>query len=186
MEALRTVALCVLAAVCYGIVHDQVTARVCVEYFTVGHPRIFDTESPTLLAFGWGFVATWWVGLPLGIALAFAAARGRRPVRPARSLVRPIAILLACMAVLALAAGLLGFGLATAGVVVLGEPTASNVPAQRHARFMADAWAHSASYLAGFGGGLVLVWRVWRSRRPERPPSPPISPDGQRPTGPSR
>ena len=30
-EALRNVALCVLAAIVYGIAHDQVTARVCIE-----------------------------------------------------------------------------------------------------------------------------------------------------------
>jgi hypothetical protein len=33
--------------VVYGIVHDQVTARVCVEYFTVGHPPVFQTNSDT-------------------------------------------------------------------------------------------------------------------------------------------
>jgi hypothetical protein len=63
MSSLRIILLCILAAVVYGILHDQVTARVCVEYFTVGHPPIFHTESPTLLAIVWGFVATWWVGL---------------------------------------------------------------------------------------------------------------------------
>ena len=30
--------------------------------------------------------------------------------------------------------------------------------------FLADLWAHSASYLIGFVGGLVLIGRVWRSR----------------------
>jgi len=32
MQFLRIVVACVLAAIAYGIVHDQVTARVCVEY----------------------------------------------------------------------------------------------------------------------------------------------------------
>ena len=59
------VALALFAGIAYSILHDQVTARVCVEYFTVGHPRIFPTESPTLLAIGWGIVATWWFALPL-------------------------------------------------------------------------------------------------------------------------
>ena len=74
MEPLKILLLCVDAAVVYGILHDSVTARVCVEYFTVGHPPVFDTDSPTLLAFGWGFIATWWVGFILGI-LAIAACR---------------------------------------------------------------------------------------------------------------
>ena len=90
MDTLKIVALCVGAAVLYGIAHDQVTARVCVEYLTIGHPRVFATESPTLLALGWGVIATWWVGLLLGFPLSFAALRGSKPRRTARSLVRPV------------------------------------------------------------------------------------------------
>jgi hypothetical protein len=53
MQSLAIVGLCGLSAVTYGIVHDQITARVCVEYFTIGHPPVFDTNSPTLLGLGW-------------------------------------------------------------------------------------------------------------------------------------
>ena len=71
----------VFASIVYGILHDQVTARVCVEYFTIGHPPVFNTNDPTLLAIGWGIIATWWVGLILGIPLAVAARAGNRPPR---------------------------------------------------------------------------------------------------------
>jgi len=91
VQSLGIVLMCVAAAVVYGIAHDQVTARVCVEYFTIGHPPIFGTDDPTLLAFGWGTLATWWVGLGLGVALAFVARAGSRPKRSAASLVRPVA-----------------------------------------------------------------------------------------------
>jgi hypothetical protein len=164
VHALRIIGLCVLAAVVYGIAHDQVTVRVCIEYFTIGHPPVFDTESPTLLALGWGILATWWVGLLLGALLAFAAIRGRRPRRTARSLVRPITMLLGCMAAVAVVAGVIGFVVANAGWVVLLEPLASAVPRDRHVVFLANLWAHSASYLVAFLGGVVLINRVWRSR----------------------
>lgn len=49
MEALRIVALSVLAAVTYGVLHDQVTARMCLEYFTVAHPDVVGHE-PTIIA----------------------------------------------------------------------------------------------------------------------------------------
>lgn len=64
----------------YGVLHDLVTAHVCVEYFTVGHPQLFEfeTDSPTLLALGWGVVATWWVGAGLGVPLALVARVGSR------------------------------------------------------------------------------------------------------------
>jgi hypothetical protein len=70
MESVKIVLLCIGAAVCYGIMHDQVTARVCVEYFTIGHPPVFKTDSPTLLALGWAIIATWWVGLILSVPTA--------------------------------------------------------------------------------------------------------------------
>src|SRR5438552_16041804 len=98
MESLKIILLCILAAVVFGILHDLVTAHVCVEYFTIGHPPVFDTDSPTLLAFGWGVIATWWVGVLLGIPLALAARAGSRPPRSVRSLARPVLILLAVMA----------------------------------------------------------------------------------------
>lgn len=94
MQAFAIVALCLVASVVYGVLHDQVTARVCVEYFTIGHPPIFRTESPTLLGLGWGIIATWWVGVGLGIPLAIAARVGGRPKRDAKSLVQPVLVLL--------------------------------------------------------------------------------------------
>jgi len=164
-EAARIVGLSIVTAVAYGIVHDQVTVRVCIEYFTIGHPPIFATESPTLLAIGWGIIATWWVGLLLGLPLAFAAVRGRRPVRTARSLVRPLLQLLLCMGGVAAIAGVAGWLAAKGEVVFLVEPLASRVSVERHALFVADLWAHAASYLVGFVGGMLLVVRTWRSRR---------------------
>jgi hypothetical protein len=162
---LAILGLCVTAAVIYGIVHDQITARVCVEYFTIGHPPIFGTDSPTLLGIGWGIVATWWMGLFLGIPLAIAARAGSRPKREIRSLVRPIGQLLLVMAACALVMGIVGYLSADAGRFRLAGPLARAVPADRHARFVADLFAHNASYAVGFFGGLLVIARVWRSRR---------------------
>ena len=156
--------LCVGSAIAYGIVHDQVTARVCVEYFTVAHPPRFDTDDPTLLGLGWGIIATWWVGLILSVPLILAARFGTRPKRSAKSLGRPIVVLLGIMAVCALAAGLTGYQLASAGTIQLSGPLAEMIPRERHARLLADLWAHSASYAVGLLGGLIVVAWVWFSR----------------------
>jgi hypothetical protein len=165
MQTVAIIALCIASAVVYGIVHDQVTARVCVEYFTIGHDSsIFKTDSPTLLGIGWGIIATWWVGLLLGISLAIAARAGRRPGRDVRSLVQPIFALLLVMGVCALLGGIAGFILARTEAIHLVEPFASSVPRDRHARFLADGGAHLASYFVGLVGGIVVIARVWRSR----------------------
>lgn len=164
MKFVAIVLLSIAAAVVYGVLHDQVTARICIEYFTLGHPPVFGTESPTLLGFGWGIIATWWLGLILCVPLALTARGGRRPVFPTRRLVRPLLALLVCMACTAIVAGTIGFLAAKAGLVVLFDPLASRVPADRHVAFLTDLWAHSASYGSGFLGGLVLIRWVWRAR----------------------
>src|SRR4051812_49332002 len=95
METIKILALSILAAVIYGILHDQITARLCVEYFTVGYPPVFDTDDPTLLALGWGVIATWWVGAIMGVFLVLVARLGSRPKMAARDLVVPIILMMA-------------------------------------------------------------------------------------------
>jgi len=80
---------------------------------------VFPTDDPTLLGIGWCIIATWWVGLLLGIPLAIAARAGNRPKRSVGSLVRPLACLLAVMAVSAALAGYIGWVLASRGIVFL-------------------------------------------------------------------
>lgn len=166
MESLKIILLCIVAAIVYGILHDQVTARVCVEYFTIGHPPVFHTESPTLLAFGWGVIATWWMGLILSVPAVLASRVGTRPKFNAADLIRPIACLLVVMAVSSLLAGIAGYFIAKGGSVRLLGTLASRVPVEKHVAFLADLWAHSAAYGVGFFGGLVLCgWVVFRRRR---------------------
>ncbi len=164
MRAIAIVLLSIASAVTYGIVHDQVTVRICLEYFTIGHPPVFPTESPTLLALGWGILATWWVGLGLGIPLAFVARLGKRPKLGPTDLVRPIAVLLATMAVVAVLAGVAGNIAARAGWVWLVDDKSDRVPEDRHVAYLTDLWAHVASYLAAALGGIVLCVLTWRRR----------------------
>src|SRR5206468_1111720 len=122
-----------------------ITARVCVEYFTIGHPPVFHTDDPTPLGLGWAVIATWWVGLPLGMLLAAAARVGSLPKMRTRDLLRPVGVLLACCGALALTAGVIGYFLANRGVVTLDPWLAARIPPARHALFLADGFAHLAS-----------------------------------------
>jgi hypothetical protein len=142
-----------------------------VEYFTIGHPPVFNTDSPTLLGFGWGIIATWWVGLILGVLLALSARIGPLPTMTAGKLVKSLLVLLAVMAVLAAVAGAIGRNAASSGAVWLLEPLASRVPRDRHVAFITCLWAHCASYLVGFLGGLcvcavTIVRRALMAREP--------------------
>ena len=166
IESLKITILCIVAAIVYGILHDQVTARVCVEYFTIGHPPIFPTDDPTLLAFGWGIIATWWMGAILAVPAVLASRLGLWPKLDAAHLVRPVCVLLLVMACSSLLAGVSGYFVAKAGAVQLVGSLAYRVPAAKHVAFLADLWAHLAAYGVGFFGGIgVSIWVLFRRRQ---------------------
>ena len=150
MESLKIVLLAVVACVAYGVVHDQFTARICVEYFTVGHDDRFGTQDPTLLAIGWGVIAAWWVGVLVGIPLAIAARAGNAAKWTAARLVRPMLVLVAVTAALAAVAGVIGYFAASRDVVQLVGPIAERLPPEKHVPFLVDLWMHNASYAGGF------------------------------------
>ncbi|MCC6696106.1 MAG: hypothetical protein IT365_10800 [Candidatus Hydrogenedentes bacterium] len=161
-----TVVVSVVAiAIAYGIAHDLATAHLCVEYFTVGHPRIVDSESPVVLALVWGVAATWWIGAFLGVLLAIACRAGKAPKRTFRDVAPSIGRLLIVMAGSATAAGVTAFLLTKAGAITFPLYFVKLLPPETFAFFAADLWAHSASYATGAIGGLIVTVRVWRERK---------------------
>lgn len=156
-------ALCIAAAILYGLIHDQITIRLCPEYFTVAHAKIIESDSLTLIALAWAVVATWWMGAALGLFLAVASRAGSEPRLGVRDVVRPVAVVLGVMACSALVAGVVGYVLASQDRIGLVGELAANVPAERHDRFMAAWWVHQASYTTGALGGIgVIVWTLVR------------------------
>jgi hypothetical protein len=164
MEALKIILFCIFAAIAYGIVQDQITARICVEYFTIGHDPIFGTSDPTLLAFGWGTLATWWVGLFLGLPAAFFARIGSKPKLTWRDLWKPIGFMLMLVGLSASVAGIIGWRLAAAKMVWLVDDLAERVPPEKHVAFLTDFWAHNAAYATGFICGVICWGWIWWKR----------------------
>jgi hypothetical protein len=174
VEGLKIVGLCIVSAVIYGILHDLVTANLCVEYFSVFHPDIFHTDSPWLLALGWGVIATWWMGLFLGPLIAAAARSGELPKIGWRALVRPLIVVLLCSYSAALASGLIGFTV----VRKIPDWIYKNVPRMQGVRFApdkerlftADLFAHNASYFtAGLGALVLCIWIIRKRMKMHRP-----------------
>jgi hypothetical protein len=158
--------IALVAAILYGVLHDNVTARLCVEYFTVGHPRVIASESPTALALVWGVLATWWFGAFLGLFLAIAARAGRRAKWGPREVVKPIGLVLVAVGVASFVGGCIGYRHALAhdypdglGRLMLSPKT--------ELWFVVDLWAHRAAYLAGLVFTVALcafvAVRRWRA-----------------------
>ena len=167
-EPLRIVGLCVLAAIIYGEIHDQITVRICVEYFSVFHPDIFYTTNPTFLAIGWGFVATWWMGAILGVLMAASARATDTPKVSAKELLGPISILLLFMAIGAIVAGWIGSSIHR-WQPALGVVPLDNVEA---GKFYTCFFAHNASYDVAFVGAMVInVWIIQKRKRLKASPT---------------
>lgn len=166
MSFIKIVLFCVVSAIVYGIVHDQITARICIEYFTIGHPKVIESNDPTLLALAWGVLATWWGGVFLGFCIACAARLGSWPKRSMGSLVKPVFILLCVMAAGAIIAGIVGYIGAINGEFQMPEGWGASVPQEKHVGFITDLFAHNASYFFAFTGGIVLTIYIllWRRR----------------------
>jgi hypothetical protein len=164
-QSAAIVVLTIVGAVVYGIFHDEITARICVEYFTIGHPPVFGTDDPTLLGLGWGVIATWWVGLILGVLLAGSAQVGDWPPVGVGKLYGPLAVTLLCVGVVAALAGVVGHVAAARGWVYLVGPVVERLPADRHVAFLTDLWTHLASYIGGGIGGIILcAWVLVRRK----------------------
>jgi hypothetical protein len=172
MQKTKVVLLSLSAAVAYGIIHDQITARLCIEYFSLAHPPIFPVSSPTLLALCWGVTATFGVGLVLGILLAQASQSPGLPPMPVSTLITPILVLLTTTSVAAAVAGSIGFVLSQRSVISLSEllPYAwvDSLSRPQQDRFLAVWFAHAASYLFGVLGAGLLVLRIWNRRQRPR------------------
>lgn len=168
MGYLRIILFSVGCAIGYGIIHDQVTAHLCVEYFTVGHPSLLGIGDPTVLAFAWGIIATWWVGLGLGIPLALIARVGPWPKLTVHDVRGPILLLMVVAGLTSLLAGLAGYVLARTGSAY-PLTVAGHLPPARQALFMADAWAHESAYNVGNAGAILICLWAWDQRARRKP-----------------
>lgn len=163
-ETAKIVLLCVAFSILYGTVHDQITIRISLEYFTVDHPALITTASPTVLALFWGFTATWWVGVLLGLPLSLACLAGRWPQRNAASMIKPLLILFAFCGGAAAVSGIIGGHLAREGTIQLMPPVAEKVPSAGQADYLTALWIHSGSYAAAALGGIILIVSALVSR----------------------
>jgi len=164
IEYVKIAFFSIFAACVYGIAHNLVTAHVCVEYFLPPiHPVIFPTNSPIILALIWGIIATWWVGLLLGILLAAVCRLGQRPKLTVMNIVSPALLLFVSLYAISMLLGVIGYVVGHSGV--LAWLVHCDIAPERHARFMFNVVAHDSAYLFGAIGGIVLMFHLWKKRR---------------------
>ena len=162
---IKTVLLSTLAAVIYGLIHDQITIRICPEYFTVWHPQVSDTTNLTMLALIWGVIATWWMGTFLGIVLGVFAVAGPLPLPTTRTIIWTLARILIWTAACAILAGLIAWvSHLTVPFFIMG-PELSRLDEDFHRRFAIDLIVHNTSYDVGPIATIVFGILLLRDRR---------------------
>lgn len=157
-----------LIAGAYGMIHDQISYSISQEYFTrfkfhqFGIP--WAEQSPRRGAALVGFMATWWMGVLVGLPLGLFSFRFPTPTMLARQLAIAFVIVIS----VALLTGLLGLGFAT---IIVNQNSIDDY--QRFVRpdvqdpiqFVRVGFMHNASYL---GGLLGLIAGIIYLRRPPR------------------
>jgi len=165
LNAANIISFSILCTIGYGVLHDQITARLCLEYFTVAHPKLEGLSDASTIALFWGVAATWLFGAFFGTLLAIAANIGKRPAYPFFLLIRSILILFLTMSLCALVSGVIGYILTALRVIAPPSELQNLIAEPKHATFMADAFAHEASYIVGIVGSLVIAETTWHTRQ---------------------
>lgn len=166
----RSILTGTLAAIVYGVVHDQITVRISPPYLMDWHPQIVPSRDPTVVALAWGVVATWWFGLILGAVLAAAATLGRRPPAPWDWIGRAIVGIFLFAAFGAIVAG------AVSKAVALELPKTffgmfyAELSRPERQAFSQAAAIHEASYDAAGVATLVAAVLIFRRRLAKAPP----------------
>lgn len=171
IESVKIFLFVVLAVVGYAVVHDQLTARICLEYFTIAHePTIVKSDSPTVVGLAWGIYSTWWVGVVFGVASATLAQIRFWPRVAFRELVGPVVYMVLTIAIASLVVGAVAYLLAEHGDLEIGSLMASVIEPEKHSGFVSNRWSHRAAHAVGLFGGSAICAGIWvvRKRRSER------------------
>ena len=195
-EFLEIVGLGVAGAVAYGTMHNLVAANVCLPFFTLGLNGARTKQywngpfsgrcrsvlerypnSPTIHGLVWGAVSGWRVGFPLGLLLGAASQVGPWPTVGASELVKPLAITMGGIGLVALAAGACSYVSPKNRQWFAWEQPKKmhpvheddsnpmkGVPIDDRLRWKANSSAQNAAYTAGILSGVGLAVYVLSRR----------------------
>ena len=155
------VVLAIFAAGLFGVVHNQVSYTVAPEYFTKFKFRRFgltDTPLPERVRASMvGFLASWWMGVPIGLLVGAAGFIHRGHRRMLR--VSLWALLVAVGFTLLFGLGGLLYGYLQTAHINVAEYRGWFIPADVTdlRRFLCAGYMHNSSYL----GGVLAILVAW-------------------------
>jgi hypothetical protein len=151
----------VLAAGLFGALHDQISYTISSDYFTwlkFGQFGVLNTAIPVRLRVALvGFLATWWMGMPLGYLTGLAVFIHRTDAQARRALTWSLAVIAGFT--LAFSLGGLLYGMLTINTPAAVRALASMAPVgvTDVRDFLWVGSMHDAAYL----GGILAVPAAW-------------------------
>lgn len=165
--------LAIAVAGLFGVLHDQISYSVSPEYFTRFKFIQFGMEGPGL---PWrlrvaeiGFLASWWMGIPIGLLAGAAGLLQRTPALMRRALLWSLPLIVGFTLAFALAG--LAYGFLQTRELDLAAYAGWYIPEnlEQPRRYLCAGYMHNAAYLGG-ALSIPLAWVFhavfrWRSGR---------------------
>lgn len=145
----------------FGIVHDQISFTVSPEYFTRFKFIQFQLLDPSvperLRVAAVGFLASWWMGVPLGLLSAAPAFVYRRPEQMRRALLWSLPLIVGFT--LSFALGGLSYGFMQTQSIEIAQYTGWYIPreVQDLRNYLCVGYMHNAAYM----GGALAIPLAW-------------------------
>jgi hypothetical protein len=153
--------LALVAAGVFGALHDQISYTVSREYFTRFKFIQFDLLEPGVperLRAAWGgFLASWWMGIPIGLLTGVAGFIHRTPGQMRRALLGSLPLILGFALLFAL--GGLVYGYWQTRTIDLAAYQGWFIPPRLEhlRRFLCAGYMHNSAYL----GGVLAIPIAW-------------------------
>jgi hypothetical protein len=148
----------------YGMLMDQVSVRLCPEYFTVLHNPIPGLTDPTLLGLAWGFLGAAGGGVAMGYLAGLTATIGRKPPLTTRELIIPMLLLVGGVTMATAVTGAIVAIHAATFEIHLDPLFQKRIPVERHHSLFTVACYHAAAYASAILGSIVLFDWIGRER----------------------
>ncbi len=150
-----------LAAGLFGVLHDQISYTVSDEYFTKFkfiQFRLDDAFLSERVRVGLvGFLASWWMGIPLGLLCGAAGFMQRTPALMGRALLWSLPLIAAFTLAIALLG--LAYGWAQTAAIERESYAGWFIPhnVENLRRFLCAGYMHNSAYL----GGALSIPAAW-------------------------
>lgn len=151
----------IVAAGVFGVIHDQISYSIAPEYFTrfkFHQFRLLDSSVPERLRVAQvGFLASWWMGIPLGVMSGLAALVHKTPQKMQSSLAWSLPLMMGVVLMFSLVG--LAYGFYQTENIEWSRYSSWYIPSglQNQRQYLCVGYMHNAAYI----GGAVAIPVAW-------------------------